>query len=140
MLGATINEAKKGIRFGSRTDAIKRAASGATTGLLNDKIYVDGATYDITGIGMILVPTKLLDGELAVGGKYVVRQKVSKIVGLTDDFSDIAITLIGIPETQYDIKISSRMYIAYEVDGETKYVYTEVIERSYNDVLAAIGK
>ena len=142
MLGAQVNTEKSGIRFGSRTDSIKRAIEGATTGLLNDKIFVDGVNYDIAEIGMIMVPTQLLgDAELVVGGKYVVRQPVSKVVAVTDDFADIAISLVNIPEAQYGVKISSRMYIAYEdANGATQYIYTEVIERSYNDVLDAMAQ
>jgi len=139
MLGATIplNPEKKGIRFGARTDFIRR---NGETGLLGDKLLVDGVVYEPTEVGMLFIPSVLIDGELTVVTERVTRQAVSKVVALTGDFSDIAITLVGIPESFFGVQISSRMYVAYEVDGETKYVYTEVIERSYNDVVAAIGK
>ena len=141
MLGAQVNLDKSGIRFGARTDAIKRAAQGVNAGLLDNRICVGDTTYAIAEIGMILIPTQLIDGELTVNSKYVVRQAVSTIVGVTDDYSDIAISLINIPEAQYGIQISSRMYISY-VDGEgvTQYIYTDTIARSYNDVLDAMGK
>ena len=139
MLGATIpvNPEKKGIRFGARTDFIRR---NGETGFLGDKVLVDGVVYEPTEVGMLFIPSALIDGELTVNTERATRQAVSKVVKLTGDFSDIAITLVGIPESFFGVKISSRMYVAYEVDGETKYVYTEVIERSYNDVVAAIGK
>ena len=139
MLGATINPELKGIRFGARTDSIMRAAQGATKGLLNEKINVGGVEYDVTEIGMILLPTQLLGGaELTVATDNVVRQAVTKIVGLTDDFADIAITLTGIPETMAEVQITSRMYIAYtDANGATQYVYSDTINRSYDDVLKA---
>ena len=139
MLGATIpvNPEKKGIRFGARTDFIRR---NGEVGLLGDKLLVDGETYVPTEVGMLFIPSVLIDGELTVDTERATRQAVSKVVALTGDFSDIAITLVGIPESFFGVQISSRMYVAYEVDGETKYVYTDVIERTYNEVLAAIGK
>ena len=144
MLGATIptNPEVKGIRFGARTDSIKRAAQGATTGLLNEKINVGGVEYDVTEIGMILLPTQLLgEADLTVATDNVVRQAVTKIVGLTNDYADIAITLTNIPDTMAGVQITSRMYVAYtDADGATQYVYSDTIAKSYDDVVKAIAQ
>ena len=140
MAGASVWEERSAIRFGARTDLIKRSTTNTAVGTLDNRIKVGDTVYEITEVGMLLIPKGLLEGELTVDTKNVARQQVTKVVTLTDTFSDIAINLVGIPTSYYDVEISSRMYVAYEVDGETKYVYTDVIVRTYNEVLAAIGK
>ena len=144
MLGATIptDPTVKGIRFGARTDSIVRSTQDATKGLLNDTINVGGVEYPITDIGMILFPTQPLgDAELTVATDGVVRQSVTKIVGLTNDYADIAITLTDIPDTMVGVQITSRMYVAYtDTNGATQYVYSNAISKSYNDVVEAIAQ
>ena len=144
MLGATIptNPEVKGIRFGARTDSIVRSTQDTTKGLLNDTINVGGVEYAITDIGMILFPTVPLgDAELTVATDGVVRQSVTKIVGLTDGYADIAITLIDIPDTMVEVQITSRMYVAYtDANGATQYVYSNAISKSYDDVVKAIAQ
>ncbi|MBQ7106891.1 MAG: hypothetical protein IJN93_05195, partial [Clostridia bacterium] len=144
MLGATIptDPTVKGIRFGARTDSIVRSTQDATKGLLNDTINVGGVEYPITDIGMILFPTQPLgDAELTVATDGVVRQSVTKIVGLTNDYADIAITLTGIPDTMVGVQITSRMYVAYtDTNDATQYVYSNAISKSYNDVVEAIAQ
>jgi len=140
MAGASVWEERSAIRFGARTDLIKRSTTNTAVGTLDNRIKVGDTVYEITEVGMLLIPKGLLEGELTVDTKNVARQQVTKVVTLTDTFSDIAINLVGIPTSYYDVEISSRMYVAYEVDGETKYVYTDVIVRTYNEVLEAIGK
>ena len=133
MLGATLNYSKSGIRFGSRTDLIKKSPN-ASVGYLDDKILVDGTVYAPIDIGMLLVPSVLLDGELTADSKYVQKVSVKSVVNLTEEYSDIAISLTNIPDTMYDTDISSCMYVAYEEDGVTKYIYGQVIERSFNGI------
>ena len=140
MAGASVWEERSAIRFGARTDLIKRSTTNTEVGTLDNRIKVGDTVYEITEIGMLLIPKGLLEGELTVDTKNVARQQVTKVVTLTDTFSDIAINLVGIPTSYYDVEICSRMYVAYEENGETKYVYTDVIVRTYNQVLKAIGK
>ena len=140
MAGASVWEERSAIRFGARTDLIKRSTTNTAVGTLDNRIKVGDTVYEITEIGMLLIPKGLFEGELTVDTKNVARQQVTKVVTLTDTFSDIAINLVGIPTSYYDVEICSRMYVAYEVDGETRYVYTDVIVRTYNQVLEAIGK
>ena len=140
MAGASVWEERSAIRFGARTDLIKRSTTNTEVGTLDNRIKVGDTVYEITEIGMLLIPKGLFEGELTVDTKNVARQKVTKVVTLTDTFSDIAINLVGIPTSYYDVEICSRMYVAYEVNGETEYVYTDVIVRTYNQVLKAIGK
>ena len=140
MAGASVWEERSAIRFGARTDLIKRSTTNTEVGTLDNRIKVGDTVYEITEVGMLLIPKGLLKGELTVDTKNVARQQVTKVVTLTDTFSDIAINLVGIPTSYYDVEICSRMYVAYEENGETKYVYTDVIVRTYNQVLKAIGK
>ncbi|MEE1198103.1 MAG: hypothetical protein U0K54_03035 [Acutalibacteraceae bacterium] len=140
MAGASVWEERSAIRFGARTDLIKRSTTNTAVGTLDNRIKVGDTVYEITEIGMLLIPKGLFEGELTVDTKNVARQQVTKVVALTDTFSDIAINLVGIPTSYYDVEICSRMYVAYEENGETKYVYTDVIVRTYNQVLKAIGK
>ena len=140
MVGASVKRETSGIRFGARTDFIKRSTTNEAVGVLDNRLLVDGTVYEPVEIGMLLIPSALAKDGLTVDTPNVAKQKVSKVVKLTDTFADIAITLKSIPEKNYGVKISSRMYVAYMVDGEMRYVYSNIIERSYNDVLAAIGK
>ncbi|MBR5012137.1 MAG: hypothetical protein IKY12_06210, partial [Clostridia bacterium] len=56
MLGATLNYEKSGIRFGARTDMVRKPHD-ANIGYLEDKVLVDGKVYTPTEIGMLLIPS-----------------------------------------------------------------------------------
>ena len=133
MLGATLNYEKSGIRFGARTDMVRKPHD-ANIGYLENKVLVDGVVYTPTEIGMLLIPTVLADGNVTVNTKNVKRVKITKVVNLTEEYSDVAISLTGIPATMYDTNISSRMYVAYDDNGVTKYIYGEEISRSFNGI------
>lgn len=139
MLGATLNYEKSGIRFGARTDMIRKSPD-ENVAYLDDKVLVDGKVYTPTEIGMLLIPSALFEGELTVTTKYVQKSKIKKVVNMTEAYSDIAITLTNIPQNMYDTDISSRMYIAYDDGGVTKYVYGETIVRSFNGINDTILK
>lgn len=139
MLGATFNASKCGIRFGARTDAIKRNMQNTSFGKLENSITVDGTEYQIAAVGQIMIPSALLNGEeLTVSTDKVISKEISSIVNLTDNYSDFALTLINIPSTMFSTDISSRAYVKYKINDETYgYVYSDTISRSYLGVANA---
>ncbi|MBO5726872.1 MAG: hypothetical protein J6S00_07420, partial [Clostridia bacterium] len=90
--------------------------------------------YEHNEIGMFLIPTAIADGDVTVDTKNVKRVKITKVVNLTEEYSDVAISLTNIPTSMYKTNISSRMYVAYDDNGVTKYYYGEEIKRNFNAI------
>lgn len=148
-LGATIRYAtdgkQAGIRFGNRFSVIKYATEDKAS-LGERQLTVEDKVYTLDSVGSILAPKYYLDTnneELTVKSKNVVKQQVSSVVSATDNFADAAIVLnLGTAEqleARKDIVISSRGYMLFKAaDGSEHYVYGDVIERSYTDVINKI--
>ncbi|MBO5726145.1 MAG: hypothetical protein J6S00_03660, partial [Clostridia bacterium] len=137
MLGGSIRLATEtvtsGIRFGGRINNIKSAK-------LADTIVIDGKEYNTLGVGTLLLPSVLLDGELTVDTESVANATIKSLVDATENYADVAVTLTGIPEGKMrDVKISARTYVMYEDEnGATQYYYSDVVERSYNEVYGIV--
>ena len=128
-----------GIRFGTRVNAIRYESDGAIR-LQNRVLTVDGTEYTIKEVGTLLLPQALITDELTVDSKYVARKKSTSVVSSTNLYSDIAVVLkIDNLEDFADTVIASRAYMLYtDESGNEHYVYGDVIERSYNDVMAKV--
>lgn len=138
-LGATVNQVKQGVRFGYRTSAIKRANAGSEFGTLSKKIQTADGTVEVTSMGVLMLPTALLNGELTVDTAKVKNSEVKTVISLTDSFADFAFTIINIPTSQLGTELTVRPYMKYEKeDGSVEYVYGETQQRSFNDINSSI--
>ena len=138
-LGATVRVAKAGttagVKFGARANNIRLNGGKA---ILDSEVTINGVDYKVAEIGSIIIPTKLNeDTELTVNTKYVKKTKATVVSNASENFADITAVLTEIPEIWYGLDISFRGYIKYtNLDGTgVYYVYTEEIQRSYNNVI-----
>ncbi|MBO5725551.1 MAG: hypothetical protein J6S00_00640, partial [Clostridia bacterium] len=146
-LGATVrladaaNGVKTGIKFGNRVNVI--ANDGTAIRLKNTANIKIGDTLienvTIKEVGTLIIPTVLADGEITVKTPYVRKSKATAVATANAQNADITAVLVDIPETQYNLAISARAYVAYTVEGDSTvyYYYGDVAERTYNDVLTA---
>lgn len=52
---------------------------------------------------------------------------------INGDFKTYSFVLANVPETQYDIIISCRIYIKYTYQGKEKIMYSNILSSSYNE-------
>lgn len=140
-LGATIRLAsagkETGIRFGFRTSVLK---GDGQVSYIADDATLENNDCEILEIGTIILPTALIPAneELNINTAKARKVVTSSLVLSSAAYSDFASVLVGIPTTNYDTDVSARGYLKVKVNGTEQYIYSDVVTRSYNDVLSAI--
>ncbi|PKM63184.1 MAG: hypothetical protein CVU97_01690 [Firmicutes bacterium HGW-Firmicutes-21] len=129
MLGASINPDLSAMRFGTRYDA---------------SLLPSGAT--VVSLGMLIYPAHLLRGELAFGSDGTLEDGVANIraTGIAnyifgksfDEYAyiDFYVVINNIPQGGYNTALLARGYIAFNYNGITHYLYSDIINRSYQYV------
>lgn len=86
--------------------------------------------------GTLLLPTTLLGGgDLTVNTEHVLRG--TRTIWFNESARSFYATLINIPEIDYSKNISARAYMTFTWNATTYYLYSDVIERSVEQVAIA---
>lgn len=133
MIGSTIRYANEetgvtnGIRFGMRSYNVKNARI--------DTIIVDGVEYNVVGVGMVMLPKPLLEGELTVNTKNARYKEFTSVVDSTANYADFAMVLTNLPEEYLTLDIASRGFIKYEIsEGNYGYYYADELQSSFEKI------
>ena len=114
-------------------------------------VTIKGVSYDIVTAGTVIArKTALGDAELTVGKADVsyeipavkLQNPANAPTGITVEDGAILFTgvITNIPQHVLSETLVARAYVAYTVDGVTKYLYGNSIERSYQGILDALGE
>lgn len=109
-----------------------------TTDLTEGKVVIGGQEYDVITAGILVGRDDLSeDADFVVGGANgdVVDVEAKKIYESRDKGVTFTAVVVNIPEAHFATQIKARSYVAYNDGVETKYVYSDIISRSINDLL-----
>lgn len=125
-----------GIRYIFRFSMIKKQDD--TVAILSDKIVIDGTEYPIVSVGTFVVPEALIyNGELNENTEMASNVEFKVVRNTTDEFSDVSVALVNIPDKMQYVDVAARSYVKY-LDGETeKYFFGDIITRSYEELFEA---
>lgn len=90
---------------------------------------VEGSLSDYDEVGMLIMPTDKLEGELTLetvgAGKISSASGNFNLYAVGDDHFKFTLCVIGLENKHYGVKYSVRPYVVYTEDGVQKTVYCE---------------
>lgn len=122
----TISGTNVAMRVGAGV-RIEEPAGIRFRGEVNAKYFTDGVLNENYTVGMLIVPSQLLEGELTVGSAKAVNKQVEKFdLNATEDVSDgmvaFNVAMVDVPEKYYTTDLTARAYV---YNGE-KYEYSAI--------------
>ena len=96
-------------------------------GEISEKYFTEGVLDEKYTVGMLIIPSELLQGALTVENKTAQNQQVEKFdLNATEDVSDgmvaFNVAMVKVPEKYYATDLTARAYV---FDGE-KYEYSAI--------------
>lgn len=122
----TLSETNVAMRVGASV-RIEDPAGIRFRGEVNAKYFTDGVLNENYTVGMLIVPSQLLEGELTVGSAKAVNKQVEKFdLNATENVSDgmvaFNVAMVDVPEKYYTTDLTARAYV---FDGE-KHEYSAI--------------
>ena len=122
----TLSETNVAMRVGASV-RIEDPAGIRFRGEVNAKYFTDGVLNENYTVGMLIVPSQLLEGELTVGSAKAVNKQVEKFdLNAIEDVSDgmvaFNVAMVDVPEKYYTTDLTARAYV---YNGE-KYEYSAI--------------
>lgn len=123
---ATLSETNVAMRVGAGV-RIEEPAGIRFRGEVNAKFFTDGVLNENYTVGMLIIPSKLLEGELTVENAKAENRTVEIFdLNATEEVSDgmvaFNVVMINVPEKYYATDLTARAYV---YDGG-KYEYSAV--------------
>ncbi len=94
-------------------------------GEISENYFENGKLKDGIEVGMIIIPSSRLEGELTVDTETVAKREIEKFdFGATENVSEgmvaFNVAMYGIPESDYNTELSARVYLK----NGTGYAYS----------------
>ena len=94
-------------------------------GEISENYFENGKLKDGIEVGMIIIPSSRLEGELTVDAETVAKRVIEKFdFGATENVSEgmvaFNVAMYGIPESDYNTELSARVYLK----NGTDYAYS----------------
>ena len=120
----TVTETNVAMRVGASV-RIEEPAGIRFRGEVNEKYFTDGVLNENYTVGMLIIPSQLLEGELTVENEKAENKQVEKFdLNATEDVSDgmvaFNVAMVDVPEKYYTTELTARAYV---YDGEN-YEYS----------------
>jgi len=139
----TVTETNVAMRVGASV-RIEEPAGIRFRGEINEKYFESGVLKENYTAGMLIIPSKLLEGELTVENQKAENRQVEKFdLNATTDVSDgmvaFNVAMIEVPEKYYTTDLTARAYL-YDSATETyEYSATENIQMRSIGQVASIA-